>query len=64
MMMKIPRMHAKYDHLDVIDYNEIRKDWMAAFTDITYEKLIEISDSLFVEGIIGSRMGAKVSDGK
>ena len=56
-LMCIPGMNEKYMGKDIINYDELRSDWLSRFTSVNYEYLIEVSDGLFNSDVIGSRMG-------
>jgi hypothetical protein len=51
-MMSIPVLKSKYAHSDILDFEELRKDWILNFTKIDYEKLTMINNSIIENGLI------------
>jgi radical SAM superfamily enzyme YgiQ (UPF0313 family) len=46
MMMQNPKLKEKYQDIDILDYDELSKDWVKNFCRVDYSTLIEIEKKI------------------
>ncbi len=57
MMLTQPDLREKYQNRDLINCEDLRRDWVCRFTQTDYEVLLSVADDLFCSGMVGSRIG-------